>query len=148
MMRLSTRLTASLVFCRRNLSAGRRGCWQPGCVLAWTAPAQRRRVRERSDAGRHWGYLETENGSIAIPPTGQWFWEINARLFTIIKKQMWDDKALFVNPVSTLEPTWQMKGNTNQNWCWSLISIYGFNDTGCWLSCSKHCYCRVFYFVE
>lgn len=61
MIRLSTLLTASLVFCRRNLSAGRRGCWQPGCVLVWTAPAQRRRVRGRSDAGRRWGYLETEN---------------------------------------------------------------------------------------
>lgn len=75
MIRLSTLLTASLVFCRRNLSAGRRGCWQPGCVLVWMAPAQRRHVRGRSDAGRRWGYLETENRSGAFPPTGQLFWD-------------------------------------------------------------------------
>lgn len=58
-MRLMERLcTSSWVFCRRSLSAGRRGYWRPGCAPVWTAPARCRLVLGTSDAGRRSGYLE------------------------------------------------------------------------------------------
>lgn len=50
--------TSTWVFCRRSLSAGRRGYWLPGCAPVWTALTRRRLVPGKSDAGRRWGYLE------------------------------------------------------------------------------------------
>lgn len=50
--------TSSLVFCRQSLADGRHGCWQPGCAPVWKAPILHHLVQGKSDAGRHWGYLE------------------------------------------------------------------------------------------
>lgn len=50
--------TSTWVFCRRSLSAGRRGYWRPGCAPVWTAPTPRRLVPGTLDAGHHLGYLQ------------------------------------------------------------------------------------------